>query len=88
MDAKNFWDVIAHYNQDTWVIQIIFIFMIIFSAAILYKRKNQWLFQIALGLTNLFIGIVFLLSMEQSLFKCFCCPSIYNNRAVIRYQEQ
>lgn len=61
MDAKKFWDVIAHYNQDTWVIQAVFIFIIIFSAVMLYIRKNQWLLQIALGLTNLFIGIVFFL---------------------------
>ena len=36
---QKFWDVIAHYNQDTWVIQIIFIFMIIFSAAILINGR-------------------------------------------------
>jgi hypothetical protein len=77
VDAKKFWDVIAHYNQDTWVIQIIFIFMIIFSAAILYKRKNQWLLQIALGLTNLFIGIVFFIVYGTEPIQMFFAAPLY-----------
>ena len=59
MDARAFWTVIGNYNEQTNIIQIgLFIFVI--SAIILsYTHKVNWAAKFALGVANLFIGIVF-----------------------------
>ena len=59
MDSRAFWTVIGNYNEQTNIIQIgLFIFVI--SAIILsYTHKVNWAAKFALGVANLFIGIVF-----------------------------
>jgi len=59
MDAQAFWEVIGQYNQATIVIQCI-LFLIIVSASIItfVSKLTVWA-KAALGITNLFIGVVF-----------------------------
>lgn len=59
MDAQVFWNVIGHYNSQTWVIQIILLVSLAFSLVLSYLQKPKWAAKFALGVTNLFIGIVF-----------------------------
>lgn len=61
MDAEAFWDVIGNYNQSTWVIQSILFLFIALSIVIARFGKCIWMPKFALGITNLFIGIVFFL---------------------------
>lgn len=59
MDASAFWNVIGNYNEQTKIIQIgLFIFVI--SAIILsYTHKINGAAKFALGIANLYIGVVF-----------------------------
>ncbi len=59
MNAQSFWNVIGLYNKNTIIIQIIFIILIAFSAILSYTHKCTYLIKIALGVTDLFIGIIF-----------------------------
>ena len=59
MDAEIFWNIIGNYNQQTWVMQILFMIAIIFGMVLSFLGKTQWLSKIVLGLANIFIGIVF-----------------------------
>jgi hypothetical protein len=61
MDADIFWKIIGNYNQQTWVIQIIFMLMILCSLIFALLKKVQWLPKISLGIANIYIGIVFFL---------------------------
>ena len=61
MKAEQFWNVIVNYNQDTWKIQVVFLFIIITSIMVAYLKKAQCVPKITLGITNLFIGIVYFL---------------------------
>lgn len=75
MDAQAFWNVIGCYNAQTKIAQIIlFIFMI--AAIILsYVKKIGWPAKFALGITNLFIGIVFFaLYGTEPIQKYFALP--------------
>ncbi len=75
MDAQAFWNVIGCYNAQTKIAQIIlFIFMI--AAIILsYVKKIGWPAKFALGITNLFIGIVFFaLYGTEPIQKYFASP--------------
>lgn len=59
MNAENFWNVIGNYNEQTKSIQIgLFIFVVI-AIALSYIQKLNLAAKFALGITNLFIGIVF-----------------------------
>jgi hypothetical protein len=59
MNTQAFWNVIGNYNEQTKIIQIgLFIFVII-AIALSYMKKVNWTAKFALGITNLFIGIVF-----------------------------
>jgi hypothetical protein len=77
MDTGQFWAVIGSYNQDTWKIQIIFLFILIVSAMLLYKKKVKWLPHIALGITNLFIGIVFFLVYGTEPIQTFLAAPLF-----------
>lgn len=59
MDAQVFWNVIGHYNSQTWAIQIILLIFMIFATVLSYMQKIRWAAKFALGIINLFIGIVF-----------------------------
>ena len=59
MDTQTFWDVIGNYNQQTKIVQIVLFIFLIFGIALSYIQKVKWLAKFILGITNLFIGIVF-----------------------------
>ena len=59
MDAQAFWDVIGHYNRQTLAIQIVLLVFVLSAVSISFAGKVQWLAKLALGVANLFIGIVF-----------------------------
>ena len=59
MDAQVFWDVIGRYNQQTLAIQILLLVFVLSAVSISFAGKVQWLAKLALGVANLFIGIVF-----------------------------
>lgn len=59
MDAQVFWDVIGNYNEKTWVIQIPLLIFVLLAVILSYKGKVKWAVKFALGILNLFIGIVF-----------------------------
>ncbi len=58
MDVQAFWNVIGCYNEQTRIVQIV-LFILVFTAIILSYAKIDWLAKMALGIINLFIGIVF-----------------------------
>lgn len=59
MNAQAFWNVIGNYNEQTKIIQIGLLIFVIFAIALSYIRKINWAAKLALGIANLFIGIVF-----------------------------
>lgn len=59
MDAQAFWNVIGHYNQDTIMMQIILLTLIIVLIILSSTSKVKFGAKVILGITNLFIGIVF-----------------------------
>ena len=61
MEAQAFWRVIGLYNQSTWMAQVIILVILITSMFFAYVKKQIWVPKIALGITNLFIGIGFFL---------------------------
>lgn len=71
MDTQTFWNVIGNYNQQTKMIQICLFIFLILAIVLSYMQKIKWSAKFALGIINLFIGIVFLRITEQNLFKNF-----------------
>lgn len=61
MNADIFWDIIAKYNQQTWIIQLFFMILIALSFILSMMKKVQWLPKIILGIANIYIGFVFFL---------------------------
>ena len=59
MDAQAFWDVIGAYNAQTWAVQMLLLAVLASALLLSYTQKVKWAAKFALGLTNLFIGIVF-----------------------------
>lgn len=59
MDAQAFWNVIGNYNQQTKMIQIVLLIFLVLAIALSYMQRVRWLAKLALGIANLFIGIVF-----------------------------
>lgn len=59
MDAQAFWNVIGNYNEQTKNLQIGLLIFVIAAIALSYMRKVNWAAKVALGIANLFIGIVF-----------------------------
>lgn len=59
MDAQAFWNVIGMYNSQTVVFQIILALFLVAALVLSYTGKNRWVAKLALGIANLFIGIVF-----------------------------
>jgi len=61
MDANDYWDVIGMYNQQTLIIQILLMLMLVASFIISNKTKKHWLPKVALGISTSYIGVVFFL---------------------------
>ena len=59
MNAQTFWNVIGNYNKQTIIIQICLFIFVILAIILSYMRKVNWVAKFALGITNLFIGIMF-----------------------------
>lgn len=59
MNSQIFWNVIANYNKHTITIQIILMFFLGLSLLLSYYGKIKWIAKLALGLTNIYISIVF-----------------------------
>ena len=59
MNAQAFWNVIGNYNTQTRKIQILFFVFVLSALLLSYTRKVNWAAKLALGITNLFIGIGF-----------------------------
>lgn len=59
MNAQAFWNVIGNYNEQTKILQIVLLIFVIAAIALSYTRKINWAAKFALGIANLFIGIVF-----------------------------
>ena len=59
MDAQAFWNVIGNYNEQTKILQIGLLIFVIVAIASSYIQKVNWAAKVALGIANLFIGIVF-----------------------------
>lgn len=59
MNAQDFWNVIADYNQHTKIIQICLFIFVVSGISLSYLQKVKWLAKFVLGITDLFIGFVF-----------------------------
>lgn len=59
MDTQAFWNVIGNYNEHTKMIQIGLLLFAMLAIALSYTKKIDWAAKFALGILNLFIGIVF-----------------------------
>ena len=64
MDVQAFWNVIGHYNEQTWIIQIILLVFMISAIALSYMQKVQWSAKFLLGIANIFKGSVYWLGLE------------------------
>lgn len=59
MNAQAFWNVIGNYNEQTKILRIVLLIVVIAAIALSYIGKIKWAAKFALGIANLFIGIVF-----------------------------
>ena len=59
MDTSIFWEIIGNYNSQTIIIQIILFVLLIFSFIISYTGKINWFLKLMLGITNIYMGIIF-----------------------------
>ncbi|MGN1165166.1 MAG: DUF6064 family protein [Lachnospiraceae bacterium] len=59
MDAQAFWNVIGQYNQNTIIIQVILLLLIVIAVMLSYTNKVACSAKLMLGIANLFIGIIF-----------------------------
>lgn len=59
MDAQAFWDVIGSYNSTTILTQIVLLVVLAVALTLSYTGVVKWSAKFALGISNLYIGIVF-----------------------------
>jgi len=59
MDVQAFWNVIGRYNEQTKIVQIVLLVFVLAATILSYRKSIGWPTKFALGITNLFIGIVF-----------------------------
>lgn len=59
MIAQVFWDAIGNYNEHTVPLQAIMLAFAATAITLSYAGKVKWLAKLALGVLNLFIGVVF-----------------------------
>lgn len=59
MDTQAFWDVIGHYNSQTWAVQAVLLILLLSAVGLSYTQRIRWAAKLALGLTDLFIALAF-----------------------------
>ncbi len=59
MNVQSFWNVIGNYNKHTIIIQIVLLIFLVSALLLSYSGKIKWISKLALGITNIYIGIVF-----------------------------
>ena len=59
MDAQAFWDVIGAYNTQTVSMQIVLLAVLAVALTLSYTGTVGWCAKLALGISNLYIGVVF-----------------------------
>ncbi len=75
MDASVFWDVIGNYNTFTWIYQCVIAISLLISAGLAVLKNKAWLLKAALGVGNIFIGVVFFLVYgTEAIQKYFAAP--------------
>ena len=75
MAAQVFWNVIGNYNEQTIMIQIGLFLFLILAIILSYVKKVKCAAKVALGIANLFIGIMFfVLYGTEPLQKYFALP--------------
>ena len=75
MDAQVFWNVIGNYNEQTIMIQIGLFLFLILAIILSYVKKVKCAAKVALGIANLFIGIMFfVLYGTEPIQKYFALP--------------
>lgn len=75
MDTQLFWNVIGNYNQQTIIIQIALLIFLLVAVVSTFTKKIKWLAKFALGITNLFVGIVFFgIYGTEAIQKFFALP--------------
>lgn len=88
MDIQTFWEIIGTYNQETPLLQTgIFIFLLS-SIVLSYKKKINGLAKFTLGITNLFIGIVFFgIYGTEPIQKFFALPLYITSGILFLYES-
>ena len=59
MDVNIFWEIIGKYNNQTIIIQMLLFILLIISFTLSYTGKIKWFIKFVLGVSNIYIGIVF-----------------------------
>ncbi len=77
MNSDIFWNIIASYNQQTLIPQLVLILLILISLFLLSSRKWQCLPKISLGIANIFIGIVFFLIFGKEPIQHFFAAPLF-----------
>lgn len=50
---------IGHYNSQTWAVQAVLLILLLSAAGLSYTQRIRWAAKFALGITDLFIALVF-----------------------------
>lgn len=77
MNALSFWNVIAEYNKHTLIVQAILLAFIIISVIAAYAKHYYFLPKISLGISCMFIGIVFFLYYGTQPIQFFFAAPLY-----------
>ena len=59
MNTETFWNVIASYNEKTYVIQVVFTILLVTTIAFAYLSKYKFIPKVVLGIVNIYIAIVY-----------------------------
>lgn len=59
MNIQAFWSVIGDYNEHTKYVQAVLLILLASSLLLSYSGKIKWSAKLALGIANIYIGIVF-----------------------------
>lgn len=86
MDAQKFWDVIGKYNQDTYIVQILFLALVATAIIVLCISKFTFFTKTVLGTANLFISTVFFgIYGTEPIQKYFALPIYITNGLLFLY---
>ncbi len=89
MDAQTFWNVIGKYNHDTKAIQIGLLLFIALSISLSFVQRQGWMAKFALGIVNLFIGLVFFgVYGTEPIQKYFALPLYLASGAIFLYESR